>query len=188
MVEFLVSWAEQLIIALVIIIMLEMVIPNSSYRKYIKIILGIFILYVIFNPLIKNKVKKIDIEEEIRRQTNSINITTNPSATLSYNNQIETVYKQKFRESLSSTLIQKGYELITMYLDIDYMQNDIKTNKLECKIAKLQESKNINIEKIKISEKKLDISEGEIEEIKKEISNTYNIELSKIFIESEKSQ
>ena len=188
MIEFLVSWAEQIIIALIIIIMLEMIIPNSSYRKYIKIILGIFVLYVIFNPLIKNKINNFNIEDELKKQTNSINITPNQSETINYNNQIESVYKQKFKENLAATLIGKGYELKTMELDINYEQNDIKTNKLELKIAKHQENKNISIEKVKISEEKQDISKEELEEVKKDISNTYNIDISKILVESEKSQ
>ena len=39
MIEFLVSWAEQLIVALIIIVVVEMILPSqSSYKKYIKII------------------------------------------------------------------------------------------------------------------------------------------------------
>ena len=51
MIEFLRNWSQQLIIVLMILIIIEMIIPsNSSYRKYIKVIFGIFLLYNRKNP------------------------------------------------------------------------------------------------------------------------------------------
>lgn len=189
MVEFLVSWAEQLIIALIIIIMLEMIIPNNSYRKYIKIILGIFVLYVIFNPLIKNKITDFNIEQEVNNQTKVISITEAQTSTINYNSQIENAYKQKFKENIATSLNEKGYKLNNINLDIKYdSQEKIETNKLELRITKKEENKNIKIDKVKISEEKQDISNQELDELKKEISNTYDIDISKILIESEKGQ
>ena len=176
MIEFLVSWAEQLIIALIIIIMLEMIIPNSSYRKYIKIILGIFILYVIFNPLMKNKINNFNIEQELKKQTQTVNKIQNPTNSINYNTQIENVYKQKFKENLSISLNEKGYRLDNINFDVNYNKEKIETNKLELRISKLEENKDIKIDKVKISEEK------------QEISTTYDIDISKILIESEKSQ
>lgn len=186
MVEFLVSWAEQIIIALIIIIMLEMIIPNSSYRKYIKIILGIFILYIIFNPIIKNKTTNFDINQELQKQINQANSIQVPTNTINYNNQIENVYKQKFKENITNNLKEKGYELEKITMDIQYQDDDIKTNKLELKISKAEENKNIKVNKVKISEERQEVNNQELEEIKQEISNKYNIDISKIFVESEK--
>lgn len=189
MIEFLVSWAEQLIIALIIIIMLEMIIPNNNYRKYIKIILGIFVLYVIFNPLIKNKITDFNIEQEINNQTKAINIKEPQASIINYNAQIENAYKQKFKENITVSLNEKGYKLNNINLEIKYNgQEKIETNKLELKISKIEENKNIKIDKVKISEEKQDISNQELDELKQEISNTYDIDISKILIESEKSQ
>ena len=45
MIDFLVSWAEQLILALIVIIIIEIVLPSgNNYKKYIKVVLGIFLL------------------------------------------------------------------------------------------------------------------------------------------------
>lgn len=186
MVEFLVSWAEQIIIALIIIIMLEMIIPNSSYIKYVKIILGIFVLYVVFNPLIKNKGTNFNIEQEIQKQTNQINTIKTPTNAINYNNQIESMYKQKFKENITNKLYEKGYEIKKIAMDIRYQDDDIKTNKLELKISKVEKNKNIKINKVKISEEKEEIDNQELEQIKQEISNEYSIDISKIFVESEK--
>lgn len=185
MLNFLVSWAEQLIIALMIIVMIEMIIPNSSYRKYIKIVLGIFIMYVIFSPIIKQNTSNFDIEKTISNQIKASNITTSSKSTIDYNKQIENTYKEKFKQSLTNDLKEKGYKVNNIEVDINYESENIITNKLKLKISKQKQTQNITIEKVKILEEKEQISEQEIQEIKEQISNTYNIEISKILIESE---
>lgn len=187
MIEFLTTWAEQLIVALIIIIMIEMIIPNSSYRKYIKIVLGIFILYIIFNPLIKNKFNDFNFQKQIENQVKSSNISQVPSTGIDYNKQIQTAYKEKFKENIYNNLLVKGYKIENIDMDVSYEKENIITNKLKLIIKKNQTNSNIKIEKVEISEVKEDISNEELETLKKDISNTYNIETSKIFIESEKT-
>lgn len=46
------SWAEQIIIAVIIATILEMVLPNGNSKKYIKTVIGIYILYTIISPVI----------------------------------------------------------------------------------------------------------------------------------------
>ena len=186
MINFLVSWAEQLIIALIIIVMIEMILPNSSYRKYIKLVLGLFVIYTIFSPLIGNKIKEINFQNMITENLNVNEIKKNQISAIDYNSQIEMTYKEKFKEILSEDLKGKGYEIKDFELDITYENEEIKTNQLKMKISKFAQSNNITIDKVKISDE-AEVSDAEIEEIKKEISNTYNIENLKIFIESEKT-
>ncbi len=185
MLEFLVSWAKQLIIALIIIIMVEMIIPNSSYRKYIKVILGIFIIYTIFNPLIGNKISQINLENIILPETQETNSKYTQNQ-INYNKQIENVYKEKFKETLLEDIKEKGYEAKDVNVDVSYINEEITVNKLEFKITKFNQNNSITIEKVQIKQTET-IDKEKIEELKQEISNTYNIEKSKIFIESEKT-
>lgn len=46
------SWAEQIIIAVIIATILEMVLPNGNSKKYIKTVIGVYILYTIISPVI----------------------------------------------------------------------------------------------------------------------------------------
>lgn len=187
MLNFFVSWAEQLIIALMIIVMIEMIIPNGSYRKYIKIVLGIFIMYVIFSPIIKQSTSNFDIEKTISNQIKASNIPTSSKTTINYDKQIENAYKENFKQNLTTELNEKGYKIKNIEVDINYENENIITNKLKLKISKQKKSENITIEKIQILEEKEEISSKEIQELKEYISSTYNIETSKILIESEKS-
>lgn len=184
MLDFLVSWAEQLIIALIIIVMVEMIIPNSSYRKYIKVILGIFIIYTIFSPIIGNKINEFDFSKTLSFQENNIANTTNQSQT-NYNKQIEETYKEKFKETLEEDLKEKGYEIDKFETEVKYDGENISTENLKIYIKKINNIQG-NIEKVTITEKSK-IEENEIEKLKKDISQNYNVDISKISIlESEK--
>lgn len=46
------SWAEQLIIAVIIATILEIILPKGNSKKYIKTIIGIYILYTIISPVL----------------------------------------------------------------------------------------------------------------------------------------
>ena len=53
MIEFISSWAGQIITAVVLVTILEMILPKGNSKKYIKTIIGIYILYIIISPAIK---------------------------------------------------------------------------------------------------------------------------------------
>lgn len=52
------SWAEQIIIAVIIATILEMILPKGNSKKYIKTVIGIYILYVIISPVITFATRK----------------------------------------------------------------------------------------------------------------------------------
>ena len=52
MIEFLSSWAKSLGVAIVLVSIFEMVLPNNKTKKYIRVVLGVFVLYNIISPFI----------------------------------------------------------------------------------------------------------------------------------------
>lgn len=52
MVNFLKSWCEEIIVSCIIIVIIEMLVPNGSLKKYIQIVAGIYIVFVILNPIL----------------------------------------------------------------------------------------------------------------------------------------
>ena len=52
MLEWFRSWATGIVIAVIIATIIEMILPNSTSKKYIKIIIGIFIVYTVISPVI----------------------------------------------------------------------------------------------------------------------------------------
>ena len=59
MINFLSSWAEQVILAVIIATILELILPNSKNKKYVQMVIGVYVLFNIISPIIKNKEKLI---------------------------------------------------------------------------------------------------------------------------------
>lgn len=179
MLEFLVSWAEQLIISILIIVIIEMIIPsNSTYKKYIKVVLGIFLLYVTIEPFLNNKIEEINFEKEFIVD-NIPSISENN--VINYEKQITEAYKTNLKENMKEYLNEKGYDLTKFETDLKYNSEEIEIRKIELKIKKTSESKNINVNKINLKDDET-ISTEEIEKIAQEISTYYGIEKNKISI------
>lgn len=182
MIDFLVSWAEQLILALIVIIVIEIVLPSgNNYKKYIKVVLGIFLLYTIINPIISSKIKKIEFKEVTANIYEESNITV--QNIIKHDEQILKKFKLKFEENINEFLKKNGYELSKLEQDIEYENEQIEINKLEMRIKKYKENQK-KIEKIEIKDIEK-ISEEEIKEIKKKICENYELEENKITIERE---
>ena len=46
------TWCEGLIVAIVICVIIESLIPESNNKKYIKIVSGIYIMFISFSPIL----------------------------------------------------------------------------------------------------------------------------------------
>lgn len=61
MILFLRNWCEQIVISIFISIIIEMLIPAGNIKKYVKVVVGVYIMFVILNPIISN-IQNIDFE------------------------------------------------------------------------------------------------------------------------------
>lgn len=64
MIKFFRNWCEQLILSSFIIAILEMIVPEGSIKKYIRVVTGVYMIFVILNPILLN-LNKVDLEQEI---------------------------------------------------------------------------------------------------------------------------
>lgn len=73
MIKFLSSWAKGLGVAIVVVSILEMLLPNNKTKKYIRMVMGIYIIFNIISPLVQNKnilnVNQIDIESYVETRS-----------------------------------------------------------------------------------------------------------------------
>ena len=49
------AWSEGIVIAVIITTLIEMLLPENTSKKYIKTLLGMFLMYIIIFPVI-NKI------------------------------------------------------------------------------------------------------------------------------------
>lgn len=151
MIEFLSSWAKSLGLAIVIVSILEMLLPNNKTKKYIRMVMGIYILFNIIAPFIQNKDKfnlnNIDLESYGTAQTSSeVNQT-------SMNDRIKDLYIQELEKDITKKVKEKGYDVSKCKVNAQ-----ISDSEEETKITKIK----LNIEKSK--------------EINEQEKNTENIE------------
>lgn len=197
MIEFISAWVKGLGVAIVIVSIIEMILPNNKTKKYIKMVLGIYIIFNIISPLVKNK-DKLNLED-----LNLNNYTASTSASVdqtSMNKRIEILYENELEKDITTKLKEKGYELseckVTAKIDENENNKDetkisnIKI-KVEKKVAKQQEENNVEnkivtgiqqIKKVDIGKAKeketknsSKISKAELEDIKKFLIEEYEV-------------
>ena len=196
MVKFINSWAQGIIIAVIISTIIEIILPEGNNKKYVKTIIGIYILFVIIHPLLtKISNKSININSIIT-STNS-QISKYEINTLDSNSYIKETYKLKIEEDIENTVLQKGYKINSLNIIIE-TQNKEKYGQIKeilLNIEKVKEGKNYNntinqISEIDINIKKRveknkeneNITEEEIEKLKQILNTTYGTPIDKISI------
>ncbi len=188
MVEFISSWAEQIIVSLIIVIVFELIIPEGKNKKYIKLVMGIFILYSIISPITGNKLKNIDIESIVEESNIATTSTNNVSYSVVDSN-IEKLYEKNLKENIQDTLNKNGYTADNIVLKINYEEGDNygEVENIQVDISKgvTKNDNNIKIEEVNVSdskETKSNISNDEAENIKKILSETYGTKMENIII------
>lgn len=202
--EFISVWAQGIIVSVIIATIIEMILPNSSNSKYIKVVIGVFILFTIISPIINkfssNKISdKINFDSYIDTSTNNSAITTN----VNLNNEdiIRKMYEENLKIDIKTKITQKGYTVGNINLDI--LNNDEYTlSKIDLKIVAKNESINQNnntnvttivenIENIRVDiggssknkeEEKSVISESEKRKLKEYLSSVYEVSENNIFV------
>ena len=195
MIEFLSSWAQGIIVAVIIATLIEMILPNSSSKKYVKVVIGMYILFTIVSPIIK-KVGGKDInldtiniekyEQQISKSDNTISRKFEDNNTRS----IKDIYVSNLKADISAKLKEKGYEIDTSDIQIKDDEN-YTIEKITLKLIKMEQKQEKNNEIVintveignTISQKdSKTLSDDEKQEVKDYISETYDIDKKNINI------
>lgn len=178
MIDFLSSWVKNLGLAIVIVSILEMLLPNNKTKKYIKIVLGIFVIFNIISPLINNKevfsVESFDLDQ----YSNSVNSNETVNQE-SMDRRIEELYIEELEKDITKKLEEKGYSIKTCSVDATIEnEEDTRINKIKVDLEKKNEENTKEIEE----------QDGKIEnKIVEEIQKIKPIE-TKIEIEKEENE
>lgn len=195
MIEFLSSWAQGIIVAVIIATLIEMILPNSSSKKYVKVVIGMYILFTIVSPIIKKvggkdiDLNTIDIEkyeQQIAKSDNTISRKFEDNNTRS----IKDMYVSNLKADISAKLKEKGYEIDTSDIQIKDDEN-YTIEKITLKLIKMEQKQGKNNEIVintveignTISQKdSKTLSDDDKQEVKDYISETYDIDKKNINI------
>lgn len=195
MIEFLSSWAQGIIVAVIIATLIEMILPNSSSKKYVKVVIGMYILFTIVSPIIKklggkdinlNTINIEKYEQQISKSDNTISRKFEDNNTRS----IKDIYVSNLKADISAKLKEKGYEIDTSDIQIKDDEN-YTIEKITLKLIKMEQKQEKNHEIVintveignTISQKdSKTLSDDEKQEVKDYISETYDIDKKNINI------
>ena len=199
MIDFLSNWAQGIIVAVIIATIIEMILPNGSSKKYVKVVVGIYILFTIISPIItkfsSNNFNINDIldtkayEEQMAKSDEDISkkIEENNNRT------IKDIYQSNLESDIKAKLKDKGYEVLNTYIKIrddeNYTIEFISLSLDKNEIEETNQVKNIEIEEVNIqiggtNTQGIDnsLASSEKQEIAEYISSTYNIDIKSIEI------
>ena len=122
MINFLSSWAEQIIIAIVISSILEMILPDNNNKKYIKMVIGVYVLFNIISPIVNKKnlfslENSFDfksyaatIDDEKMQETEKVNQK-------SMDERLEQLYIEELENNIKNRVKQEGYDVVSCKVD-----------------------------------------------------------------------
>ena len=199
MIKFINSWAQGIILAVIIATIIEIILPEGKNKKYVKTVIGIYILFTIIYPLI-NKFTKTNIKTLLENTTKQMS-TYQESNLLKIDTDkyIESTYKKKIEEDIKKRANEKNLNITSLNVYIETedenrygMLNSLIMKMEKCKVNEKRNNTVNQIKEVKISKnaqnnetienKDKTVTEKEIDEFKEYINTTYYLEKEKIHI------
>ena len=199
MIAFLSSWVKNLCLAVIIISILEMLLPNNKTKKYIKVVMGLYILFSIISPFIENsnniKFNIMDVDSFIENSSNVYNSEKIDQSSMDV--RLNQMYKEELEKDITNKIKQKGYEVERCKVEAEVSQNENDsgirkiTVKIKQKIEKSEEEKQkqsieekllTEIQKIQKVDIKVSDKEQEGEENQESNITKTDIEIIKKFL------
>lgn len=189
------GWIQGIIIAVIIGTIIEMLLPDGNCKKYVKVVIGVYILFSIVSPVITkvtgNEFRVSDIYDintyiEVSAKSSQENIEN------SQQNQIKQVYITNLKNDMKQKIQEKGYSVKSLTLEISndeqYTLKKIFAQVSKRKNEENNEVKGVNEINITISntteniEGDISISTKEQNDLKAYLSGIYNLEEKNINI------
>lgn len=137
MINFLSSWVKNLSLALIIVSILEMILPDNKTKKYVKMVMGLYILFSIISPFMENSDKfnlndvNLDFYKEDIEETSSISTEVDQS---SMDKRLDEIYKEELQKDIIQKIQEKGYEVESCKVTAHISEIDSGIEKIVLKI------------------------------------------------------
>lgn len=170
MISFINSWTQGIVVSVIISGIIEMIIPKGNMKKYINVIIGIYILFSIVSPIFSKFLNKdieqiLDIEKYAKQIENSEKAI---SQTLEANNSrtIKDIYVDNLENDIKNKVNDKGYETKELYIkvkeDETYTIEEINLTIKENNELNNSKTNKIQIDDIIVSKKNINNEENSL--------------------------
>lgn len=210
--EWVSGWIQGIIIAVIISTIIEMILPEGNSKKYIKVVIGVYILFSIVSPVISkvtgnsfNLTDIIDLDEYI--EASKSNSSMQNQLENQNEEQIKEIYLSSMKNDIMEKIENKGYIVNSVEIEVEEddqytlkkiilevekktettssNSNESESNNtvLEVNEVKISVSNTeTNTEEKKSANKKNTISSQAKKEIKEYLNGVYEISTKNIFI------
>lgn len=203
--NFLNTWLQGIIVCVIIATIIELILPSGSTKKYIKVVLGMFIVFNIITPVI-NKITKNNFEissiinmDEYSKKMKTYETSSQNQVSSNANEQtIKQIYISKLEKDIKNKLKEKNYTVSKIEIEINeneeysikqinllVQKNEEETEEKQANAIEIENIKTINIqvnENIVPEQKEENISTNEISKIKQYLASEYQINEKQINI------
>lgn len=162
MINFLSSWAEQIVLAVIIATLFELILPKNKNKKYIQMVIGVYVLFNIISPILETE--QVFSFDEYNIEKDNV-VSGGVLDQTSMDERIEKIYLDELEDTVITKFEKQGFKVKKCTID-----------------AELDSSKkNAGIHLITVKLETTENSE-QIDEIKKDIATEFEIEEDKINI------
>lgn len=159
MIKFFSDWTKSIGVAIVLVSIIEMILPNNNSKKYIRMLLGVFVIFNIISPLVKNK-DKIDLSNFniIDYATQETSVSVNQE---SMDERIKELYEDELKIDIINKLDEMGYYVKSASVETEKKDNNWEITKIKLSIDNLinkKEIENFLINEYGVNEKCLKIN------------------------------
>lgn len=173
-------WAKGIVIAVIIGTIIEIILPENKNKKYVKVVIGIYVLFCIISPVVGStfNLNEVDMEKYL-----FLNTTQNNQNDVSNNDEtVKRIFKENMNSQIKLDLQKFGYDSNNINIVTDGNYNIISidiSNIIEYK----EKNINVNTVEINIRDKPAKgIPTSDKEKIIEYIKSTYKVEESNIKI------
>ena len=110
MIEFLSDWAKSLGLAIIIVSILEMILPNNKTKKYVRMIFGLYIIFNIIVPFIQNK-DILNVSNYNLEEYNNYTLNSDSANNISASSKIEQIYVKELEQDITEKITNLGYKV-----------------------------------------------------------------------------
>ena len=189
------TWAKSIILAVIVSTIIQMILPEGNNKKYIKTVIGLYILFTIISPII-SKISGENATIDVSKYENYFNVesTTTASANVIDKN-LDNTYTSSIKADIKNRMKQKGYKVNSIDANIELKNEESygTINSLKIDLEREESNNNSNIQavnkiEIKISNntnevKQNNLTSMEKQEIKNYLSETYSIKKENIEVD-----
>ena len=170
MINFCKNWCEEIIVAVIISVIIESILPEGNNKKYVKVVIGVYIIFTILNPFLGKLDNKVELG-------NMLNLETVETASTNTED-IQELYANGIKQTLKNN-IEENFKYSVENLEIKYDEKYENIEEIKLQITDNNISK---IQKIEIGNNTEQKEEVDYKDVKKYISENYEIDESRIII------